>query len=86
MAALVSMDSTMRSNLGVGPPIELVIYRTDALQLDKPHRFEEDSDFLRDLKRNWDARLKDAFGKCHLWPGRLTGIDQTVNKTEFPER
>ena len=61
MAALVSMDSTMRSNLGVGPPIELLIYRTDALQLDKPHRFEEDSDFLRDLKRNWDARLKDAF-------------------------
>ena len=40
----------MRSNLGVGPPIELLIYRTDALQLDKPHRFEEDSDFLRDLE------------------------------------
>ena len=36
MAALVSMDSTMRSNLGVGPPIELLVYRTDALQLDAP--------------------------------------------------
>jgi putative proteasome-type protease len=61
LCALVSMDSTMRSNLGVGPPIELLIYQTDTLVLDKPHRFEADSDFLRDLKRGWDQRLKDAF-------------------------
>jgi len=61
MCALVSMDSTMRSNLGVGPPIELLIVRTDALKLDAPLRFDGDNDFLRDLKRGWDQRLKDAF-------------------------
>lgn len=61
MCALVSMDSTMRSNLGVGPPIETLIYKTDALVLDKPHRFEGDSDFLRDINRTWDKKLKDAF-------------------------
>ena len=61
MCALVSMDSTMRSNLGVGPPIELLIYKTDTLVLESPHRFAADSDFLRDLKRRWDQRLKDAF-------------------------
>ncbi len=61
MCALVSMDSTMRSNLSVGPPVELLIYNTDSLVLDEPHRFDSDSDFLRDLKRSWDQRLKEAF-------------------------
>ena len=61
LCAMVSMDSTMRSNLSVGPPIELLICKTDELEQQKPQRFDEDSDFLRDLKRNWDQRLKDAF-------------------------
>jgi putative proteasome-type protease len=61
MCALVSMDSTMRSNLSVGPPIEQLIYKADSLTLDTPHRFEGDSDFLRDLNRSWDQKLKDAF-------------------------
>lgn len=61
MTALVSMDSTLKSNLSVGPPIEALIYPTDSLTLDDPHRFEADSDFLRDLSRSWDQRLKEAF-------------------------
>jgi len=61
MCAMVSMDSTMRSNLGVGPPIELLMYPTNTLKLEKPLRFDTDSDFLRDLKRAWDERLKEAF-------------------------
>jgi putative proteasome-type protease len=61
LCALVSMDSTMRSNLSVGPPIETLVYRTDTLTLNEPLRFNEDSEFLRELKRSWDQRLKDAF-------------------------
>ncbi|GAB5500298.1 MAG: proteasome-type protease [Pseudohongiellaceae bacterium] len=61
MCAMVSMDSTMRSNLSVGPPIELLMYPTDSLTQHTPFRFESDSDFLRDLKRSWDQRLKEAF-------------------------
>ena len=63
--ALVSMDSTMRSNLTVGPPIELQIYEAAdlALRKDRYHCFTEDSEFLRELKRSWDARLKEAFSK-----------------------
>lgn len=61
MCAMVSMDSTMRSNLSVGPPIELLMYRTNSLTQEAPFRFESDSDFLRDLKRSWDERLKEAF-------------------------
>jgi putative proteasome-type protease len=61
VCALVSMDSTMRSNLTVGPPIEVLMYQVDSFMLDRYHRFESDSDYLRDLKRAWDARLKEAF-------------------------
>jgi putative proteasome-type protease len=61
MCALVSMDSTLRSNLSVGPPIEALIYNTGTLTATNYHRFEEDSDFLRDLKKAWDQLLKNAF-------------------------
>lgn len=61
MCTLVSMDSTLRSNLSVGPPIETLIYNTGALTATNYHRFEEDSDFLRDLKKSWDQLLKNAF-------------------------
>ena len=58
---LISMDSTMKSNRGVGPPIELLLYRKDSLSLDHHHRFEPESDFLRDLRQGWDGALKNAF-------------------------
>ncbi len=61
MSALVSMDSTLRSNLSVGPPIEALIYNKGSLTAGNYHRFEEDSDFLRDLKKSWDKLLKNAF-------------------------
>ena len=63
LCALVSMDSTMRSNLTVGPPIEVTIYEADSLMPGRYHRFEEDSEYLRELKRTWDKSLKAAFKK-----------------------
>jgi len=61
LCALVSMDSTMRSNLTVGPPIEMIIYQTDSYSLENYHRFDDDDEYLRELKKSWDSRLKDAF-------------------------
>jgi putative proteasome-type protease len=63
LCALVSMDSTMRSNITVGPPIELTIYQTDSLIPGNYYRYEEDSEFLRELKRSWDNNLRDAFNR-----------------------
>jgi putative proteasome-type protease len=62
LCALVSMDSTMRSNLTVGPPIEVLMYNKDSLVDTKRFRFEEDSEYLRQLHSSWDDRLKEAFG------------------------
>ena len=63
LCALVSMDSTMQSNLAVGPPIEVMLYTANSFLLQPYHRFEEDNEFLRDLKKAWDNRLKGAFSQ-----------------------
>lgn len=63
MCAMVSMDSTMRSNLGVGPPVELSVYDAGSLQPGRYYRFDEDSEYLRQLKKSWDKLLKEAFKK-----------------------
>jgi putative proteasome-type protease len=69
LCALVSMDSTMRSNLSVGPPIELMLYQSRSFTMQTHYRFTENSGFLRDLKMAWDNLLKEAFNR--LPPLRL---------------
>ncbi len=61
LTALVSMDSTMRSNVTVGPPLEVLIYRRDSLRLEERLRFTEDSPYLREIRRSWDDLIKQAF-------------------------
>jgi len=61
LCALVSMDSTMRSNLTVGPPIDIVVYRKNSFCIENRYHLEEDSEYLRELRSLWDTRLKDAF-------------------------
>lgn len=68
--ALVSMDSTMRSNLSVGPPIELLIYRADSLAAGEHFDLDEDDQYLRRLRQAWEQELKEAFARLPRLPGR----------------
>ncbi len=61
LCGLVSMDSTMRSNLSVGPPIEVLMYASGSMSVEKRYRFEESSEYLRQLTSSWDDRLREAF-------------------------
>lgn len=61
MCGLVSMDSTQRSNITVGPPFELLIYTRDSLLIPPRHRLEEGNTHLRELKKCWDESLRSAF-------------------------
>ena len=45
--ALISFDSTMRSNVSVGPPIDLLIYRRNSLKKDFTIRLEDDDPYLQ---------------------------------------
>lgn len=58
---LISMDSTMRSNVSVGPPVDLLIYTTNSFLLDEYYSFHEDDDYLIQLRRIWHEKLKEGF-------------------------
>ena len=61
LCALVSMDSTMRSNATVGPPIDVVIYSRDSLRFDRCTTFSGDAPYLIQLRAAWEQKLKEAF-------------------------
>jgi NAD(P)-dependent dehydrogenase (short-subunit alcohol dehydrogenase family) len=55
---LISMDSTMRSNLGVGLPIDVLVVRADACEADLNHRIEAGEPYFHDLRSRWSAALR----------------------------
>jgi putative proteasome-type protease len=59
--ALVSMDSTLRSNLTVGLPVDLMVYRRDALKVGLRRRINEDDQYFRALRESWSKALRDAY-------------------------
>lgn len=61
LCGLVSMDSTIRSNAGVGPPIELLIYRNDTPTLALQMSFDEGDPYWLKIRATWEQNLRDAF-------------------------
>jgi putative proteasome-type protease len=59
--ALISMDSTLRSNLTVGLPIDLMVYRRDAYKVGLRKRITEDEAYFRALRESWSKALRDAY-------------------------
>ncbi len=59
--AMVSLDSTMRANLSVGPPLELAIYRADSLEKPIQRVFKLQSPFIKSLQKSWGEGLQRAF-------------------------
>lgn len=58
---LVSMDSTMRSNASVGPPIELMIFEADKPEEFRHIVFTEDDRYLRRIREAWAENIRSAF-------------------------
>lgn len=63
LCTLVSMDSTMRSNATVGPPVELLVYERNSLRLDRHATLEENDPYLQEVRAAWDKEIKVAFSK-----------------------
>ena len=57
---LISMDSTMRSNLGVGLPIDLMVARRDDLNAEVNYRIEPGEPYFQDLREQWSGALRAA--------------------------
>jgi putative proteasome-type protease len=58
--ALISLDSAMRSNVTVGPPIDLLVYRDGELRLDRRRRFEAEDPAWSALRAGWDRALREG--------------------------
>ncbi|MBF0168087.1 MAG: peptidase [Alphaproteobacteria bacterium] len=58
---LISFDSTMRSNISVGLPIDLLILRKDNFKTPKPRRIGEKDAYFSDLRARWGASLRKTF-------------------------
>lgn len=60
---LVSFDSTMRSNLSVGMPIDLICYERDSFQVRMRRRFAEGDAYFSALSSQWSAGVRDVFSR-----------------------
>lgn len=58
---MVSFDSTLKANLSVGLPLDLLLYQTDSLDVLSERRINEDDAYFNLISDNWGEALKFAF-------------------------
>jgi len=93
--ALVSMDSTLKSNLSAGLPLDLVVYEADQLRTDKIVCIDEDNPYFRMLHGTWGVKLRQVFDSIEdpEWDGGhtevplkvATGRSKALKKISTPE-
>lgn len=65
-AVLLSMDSTLRSNLSVGMPLDLCVIERDACKVSRTRRIEAGDEQFRAMSEAWSRALRDGFGQISL--------------------
>jgi putative proteasome-type protease len=84
--ALVSMDSTLKSNLSVGLPLDLVVYEADTFKTDKIVCIDENNPYLKMLHTSWGDKLRQVFDSIEdpEWNGGKTEVPLRVNGRSAP--
>ncbi len=59
--ALISMDSTLKSNLSVGLPLDMMVYTADSLKADQLVNIDESNAYFRMIRSTWGQRLRQVF-------------------------
>ena len=93
--ALVSMDSTLKSNLSVGLPLDMVVYEVDSFETNKVVCIDNDNPYFRMLHDNWGKKLREVFDSIEdpMWSGGETKVplltpltrNQPLKKITSPE-
>lgn len=67
--ALISMDSTLRSNISVGLPLDLLVYGADTLRVTHFACIDENNEYFRMIRGSWGERLRQVFAEipAPLW-------------------
>jgi putative proteasome-type protease len=78
--ALVSMDSTLKSNLSVGLPLDLVVYEANRFETDKIVCIDEQNPYFRMLHGSWGQKLRQVFDSIEdpAWDGGQTDVPLIV--------
>jgi putative proteasome-type protease len=74
--ALVSMDSTLKSNLSVGLPLDMVVYEAGRLQSERIVCIDENNPYFRMLRTSWGQKLREVFDDIEdpRWDGSTTEV------------
>jgi putative proteasome-type protease len=86
--ALVSMDSTLKSNLSVGLPLDLVLYEVDRFTSDKIVCIGTDNPYFTMLRERWGEKLRDVFDSIESpnWSGGATEVPIVMPNTRSASR
>jgi putative proteasome-type protease len=66
----------MKSNISVGPPINLVMYENDTFKVQHELRLERSAPYLRQIRSMWETSLNEAFNRMPdvNWGHELEGL------------
>lgn len=67
--ALISFDSTIRSNLSVGMPLDLLVYRRDSLRVSEGYRVEDGDPYYQGVRQHWCSGLRQLLHGLPPVPG-----------------
>jgi putative proteasome-type protease len=78
--ALVSMDSTLKSNLSVGLPMDMVVYEANQFQTDRIVCIDEHNPYFKMLHDSWGQKLREVFDSIEdpMWDGGQTAVPLLV--------
>ena len=87
--ALLSLDSTMKSNVTVGPPIDLLAYHVDELNITRQRRFAEGDPDLAKIRTRWENLLRQSvlrLPELRFRPqaGKAAPQEETIELVEPP--
>ena len=89
--ALISMDSTLRSNISVGLPLDMLVYENDSLAVTRFVTIDEKNQYFQMLRNSWGQQLKAVFEgiDAPLWdaaPGATENVLSSTNMHSKPVR
>lgn len=89
--ALISMDSTLRSNISCGLPLDLLIYETDRLAVTRFVTIDEKNQYFQMIRSTWGKQLKSVFEGIDdpVWnatPDTTTNVLSAMNTHSQPVR
>ena len=84
--ALVSMDSTLKSNLSVGLPLDMAVYEADSLQCNKLVCIDAGNPYFHMLHSQWGEKLREVFDSIEdpMWNGGATEVPLLTNDGHYP--